>query len=202
MAKVHRELGNVETQILGSLTDKPDQLIQWVKKDLDKDYKTVHEAVKRLVTKGYVESAKTEVTEKGNTEKAYRLSEKGLAYVLAYGLRNFTKIRHEPYIETEFIKPLTVLHDAVGEKVFDRVLCKGFKLYLTMLEKGEKITSESLMEYFLSAMMGWTVMHIDDLHKAMTVNYGKAPNKEEVLNNFRILAQSLELEKKKYYKTH
>jgi DNA-binding MarR family transcriptional regulator len=201
MAKLHRELGNVEARILGQLYDKPDQLIQWVQKALGKDYKTVHEAVKRLAVKGYLESARTEVTERGNTERTYRLSEKGLAYVLAYGLRNFTKIR-EPYIETEFIKPLMVIHEAVGEKAFDRVLVKGFKLYLTMLEKDEPVTSESMMEYFVSSLGAWTVMHVDDLHKVMTVNYGKVPNKEEVQNNFKVLLQALELEKKKYYKAH
>lgn len=196
MAKSHKELGNVEIQILGSLYDEPDQFIRSVKKGLGKDYKTVWEAVTRLVTKGYVESVKTEVTKRGNTEKVYRLSDKGLAYVLAYGIRNVKNVK-EPYEMVQFIKPIKVIMNSVSPKVADRLVHKGFKLYLSILEENEKVTPEEILEYMAAALGSWTILHLDDLNKVEpTIDFRKKPSREEVVSNMKILVSALEPVKK------
>jgi len=77
-------VGKTEGKILEYLACNPSQLIYSIKKALRKDIKSVHGAVKNLKTKGYLTTTPTK-SEKGVEYPGYKLDEKGLAYVLAYG---------------------------------------------------------------------------------------------------------------------
>ncbi len=83
--KSHRILiGKTEAKILEYLAYNPNQLIEPLSKALKKDSKTIYTSTKNLLKKGYLTTRLTK-SKKGVEYSGYRLNEKGLAYVMAYG---------------------------------------------------------------------------------------------------------------------
>ena len=149
---VSHTLGPLENQILKRLYSHPKQFIQQIQSALSKDYKSVHSAVKRLCQKGYVEVGDEQKTSKGNFEKRWVLSEKGIAYVLATGQADLTRC-HPEYMPSELLKTIRALEPLVGKQNMHKMVSKGFKVYLSLLENGTK--PAEAVNYLAGAMLGW-----------------------------------------------
>jgi DNA-binding PadR family transcriptional regulator len=148
-------LGPLENQVLKHLFSNPRQFIQQVQRAVGKDYKSVYVAVKRLAEKGYVEAADEQKTSRGNIEKRWRLSEKGLAYVLAYGLADITEIPSE-YMSDEIIEIVRGVALMAGKQNISKLVKRGFKAYLALLDNGN--TPEEALTYMAGAILGWLVI--------------------------------------------
>ncbi|MCK4478432.1 hypothetical protein KAU88_07910 [Candidatus Bathyarchaeota archaeon] len=83
--------------ILELLAGSPDLLIKPMSKRLAKDYKSINEAVHSLEERNYITGIVIKKTRRGLI-KEYRLTEKGMAYAMAYGDE---KILHQALINYE-----------------------------------------------------------------------------------------------------
>jgi len=78
-----RELGIIQKKALGRIARKPGENAHSVAKAIKKDYKNTHAALKALLSYGFLE--RFDVVENAKrTFCKYRLTIKGLAYILAY----------------------------------------------------------------------------------------------------------------------
>jgi len=160
-------IGKLEQRVIQFLGKKSGCLIKWVADALHADYKSTHTAVKSLVKKGYVETAKPVETSKGNVEKTYMLSEKGVCYALANGLVSFRQLS-PAYMPLELVQTVKSLEKLVDPQMLERFLKKGFRLYLSLLENGSK--PADAVNYMVGAILGWllTIGHVQPVETQAT----------------------------------
>jgi len=150
---IYHNLGKLETSILRELLKKPGLFIQKIAEQTRSDYKSVHTAVKRLEEKGYVEKAGTKLTLKGRLEHTWRLSQKGVAYLIATGQASLNDAA--PYFDKEIVQTAFEIAPLVGEQSFEKIVRKGFGLYLLALNENQKILPEEALKYLVAAFAGW-----------------------------------------------
>jgi predicted transcriptional regulator len=151
---IYHNLGKLETSILKTLLKKPGLFIQKIAEQTRSDYKSVHTAVKRLEDKGYVEKAGTKLTLKGRLEHTWRLSQKGVAYLIATGQASLNDAAQN-YFDKEILQAAFELAPLVGEQAFEKIVRKGFGLYLLALNDKQKILPKEALKYLVAAFAGW-----------------------------------------------
>ena len=150
-------VGDVELKVLRYLFSNPKQFIQHIQKGIHAPYVSTYLAVKRLHEKGYVEVADEAKTEKGNLEKRWRLSEKGLAYVIATADDEDVWVleRCPPeYIPTDIIQLMRAWSSYIGKENIRKIIRTGYKIYLSALENG-KVKPAEAIHYVPAAVLNW-----------------------------------------------
>jgi len=150
-------VGEVELKVLRYLFSNPKQFIQHIQKGIPAPYVSTYLAVKRLQQKGYVEVADEAKTEKGNLEKRWKLSKKGLEYLMAVGEVDPSRCSSE-YMPDVFIKLAQALKESIGEEELQKSLTKACKVYLTLSRNGRKFDSDAFLET-LRLMVGSFLTH-------------------------------------------
>jgi len=83
--------------VLEYLAETPNSLIKPIARKIGKDYKSINNAVHTLKERGFIEEGQKKKT-KGGTFQSYRLSEKGMAYIMVHGDE---KILHQSLVKYE-----------------------------------------------------------------------------------------------------
>ena len=198
--KKYHTIGRTQELILKYLFSHPDEFIQHIQEGIEKisrtkkDYGQVYKAVKNLEKKGLVCCEIKKETEKRKIENTYRLTEKGLAWVLAYGLADISRMS-EVYTlgEDSFIKSIINVAntmDKLTRKGFSKeYLSKGFKLYLALLENG-KMSREEMEDYLAGAMTAWIITRLKKEDFKIAEHPKPLINKKDFENLFRIIEET------------
>jgi len=135
-------VGKLEKEILEQLGMKRDQLIQHIKKSVKAsrgkrvDYSNVHDSVKNLEKKGYIEKGELVKSLKGAEHPGYRLTEQGLTYLMKKSDNvDFQKVFNNYDDELHFAETWKEWTKKFPEYFLKRVLKVTGACYLLVLKK-------------------------------------------------------------------
>jgi len=121
--KMERPLGKVQLKVLEYLAENPNSLIKPISRAISKDYKSTYGAVKTLKAKGYVTDASVKANNKGVGFPSYRLTEKGVAYLMRYGKPEISMKAFESYFkESPLFEMYSQLKTLVNQKIIIKLL--------------------------------------------------------------------------------
>lgn len=126
----HHTVGRAEKSVLKYLAKHPDQYIKPMSIKIGRDYKTIHEAVKRLQEKELIESFPKKNI-KGVKYDAYRLTVSGVSYVLANTDINQTKIMDNYQDTVNLFQPYTRLRKTIDKSLMNDALKTVGKIHYT-----------------------------------------------------------------------
>lgn len=128
----HTVLGKLEKIILCHLATHPNSLKLQVKKELKRDYKSINISIASLIKKGLVEKGEKVTSEKGAKYPGYKISERGLYYMLAYNGADFEKILQVNDIGKQFLQIWgPALNDFKDKTIKKKIIKTAVQLALT-----------------------------------------------------------------------
>ena len=121
---MERPLGKVQMKVLEYLAENPESLIKPISKAINKDYKSTYEAVKSLEGKGFIIKASEKSNQKGVGFPSYRLSGKGIVYLICYGKPEVSMKTFENYCKEA---PLFEIYAQLKNLVNQEIIIKWLK---------------------------------------------------------------------------
>jgi len=158
---MERPLGSVQLRVLEYLAENPNSLIKPISRAIRKDYKSTYEAVKRLKAKGYITDASVKANNKGVGFPSYRLTGKGIAYLMRHGRPETSMKAFENYCKEA--SPLYEMYSQLKQHVSQKIIIKLLKA-----------TGEGIIKF------GNKVRQIDNLQRILLTFTSSLTPKESI----------------------